>query len=83
MMSLLPKSLLAFGLLLALVLASVLAPSGTTLAANNSELQTLIRDCELKYGKACSRLGWLHANGYGIPIDYNKATEYYTKGCEL
>ena len=55
-MSLRHTLLLAFGLLL----ASVLAPSGTALAANNSELQTLIRDCEAQNGEACSELGALY-----------------------
>lgn len=78
-MSLLHKSLLAFGLLL----ASVLAPSGTALAANNYELQTLIRKCEAQNGEACTELGALHQFGIGVPQDYSKAAEYYTKGCEL
>ena len=78
-MSLLHKSLLAFGLLL----ASVLAPSGTALAANNSELQTLIRTCELQDGYACGSLGALYVTGQYVTQNYNKAAEYYAKGCEL
>ena len=78
-MSLLHKSLLAFGLLL----ASVLVPSGAALAANNSELQTLTRECELKNGKACSKLGSIYLNGKGVTQDYAKATEYLAKGCNL
>ena len=78
-MSLLPKSLLAFWLLL----ASVLAPSGTASSANNSELQTLIRNCESQNGKDCRTLGWLYANGFGVHIDYDKAAKYFSKGCKL
>ena len=78
-MSLLHKSLLAFGLFL----ASVLVPSGAALAANNSELQTLIRKCEAQNGEACTELGALHLVGLGVPLDYSKAAEYYTKGYEL
>ena len=80
-MSLLPKSLLAFGLLL----ASVLVPSGTALAANNSELQTLIRNCEAQNGKDCTELGRMYfsSSGIGVQQDLEKAAEYYTKGCDL
>ena len=68
MMSLLPKSLLAFGLLL----ASVLVPSGAALAANNSELQTLIRNCEAQNGEACRYLGALYLDGQGVTQGYAK-----------
>ena len=79
-MSLLPKSLLAFGLLL----ASVLAPSGTALAANNYEQQTLIRKCELQDSYACEELGIIYQDGgYGVTQDYAKAAKYYAKGCVL
>ena len=78
-MSLLPKSLLAFGLLL----ASVLVPSGTALAANNSELQTLIRNCEAQNGKDCTELGSRYFHGIGVQQDLEKAAEYSAKGCEL
>ena len=78
-MSLLHQSLLAFGLLL----ASVLVASGTALAANNTELQTLINACELKNGTACGILGALYFNGNGVTKDYAKSIEYLTKGCKL
>ena len=75
-MSLLHKSILAFGLLI----VSVLSPSGTALSANNFELQTLIRDCELKNGEACRNLGALYMEGQIVIKDYAKASEYLAKG---
>ena len=74
----LTKLLISFVLLL----VSQAITLGSVLADNNSELQSLIRDCELQNASACERLGSLFYFD-DVSKDYKKAIKYYKKGCKL
>ena len=80
-MSLLHKSLLAFGLLLATVLVVVFVLTDTS---DEGFVRINRIGCVLQDGYDCETLGMIYKDGdYGITKDYAKAAEYFAKGCKL
>lgn len=81
-MSLLSRSLIAFGLLL----ASFALPLGTAVAANTaneSSLKEATTKCLLQDRDACASVGMAYYLGQNVAQNYSLATEYLTLACDL
>ena len=81
-MSLLSRSLIAFGLLL----ASFASPLGTAVAANTadeSSLKEATTKCMQQDRDACASVGIAYYLGQNVAQNYSLATEYLTQACDL
>ena len=81
-MSLLSRSLIAFGLLL----ASFASPLGTAVAANTadeSSLKEATTKCMQQDRDACASVGMAYYLGQNVAQNYSLATEYLTLACDL